>query len=110
MSLRRELKEKFLSEFTPAEQVFFLRKAREAIQEKGYPSKEDLFHYCFFLTLRERIRVLHSGAEGYARVLFVEGMREVEDAVKIHEERLERAKGAKADPEGADFLASLATS
>jgi hypothetical protein len=38
--IKEALKEKFLSELTPAERVFFLRKAKEAIRQRGYPAGE----------------------------------------------------------------------
>jgi hypothetical protein len=45
LSLRKELKEKFTREFTPSEKLFFLRKAKEAIDIRCYQPGEDLFHY-----------------------------------------------------------------
>ncbi len=102
------LKEKFLTEFTPAEQIFFLKKAKEAIGQKGYPAGEDLFHYCYFLTLRERLRGIGpSGGEGYMRVLLVQGTRDIEEAITMHEERLEKRKTAVPDPEAVRFIEYL---
>ncbi len=55
-ALRKELKERFIRDLTPAEKALFLRKAKEAIFRKGYRATEDLFHYCYFLTVKERLR------------------------------------------------------
>jgi len=68
-----ELKAKFLKDLLPGEQLFFLKQARECANEKGYPVSEDLFNYCFFLTLRERLRLIGSGdGEGMMRFMLVE--------------------------------------
>lgn len=91
--MKEVLKEKFLSELIPLERIFFLKKAKEAVEQKGYPAGEDLFYYCYFLTLRERIRKIGvSGCEGYVRVLLVEGAKEIEEMVKIR-----RTSGEKKD-------------
>ncbi|MEJ2193079.1 MAG: hypothetical protein P8Y39_12210 [Nitrospirota bacterium] len=110
--LTHRLKERFLTELTPAEQAFFLRKALEAMDQRGYEPSEDLFHYCFFLTLKERLRLLQSGAGagaggGYLRLLFVEGMRETEEAVGLYEERLAREQGPVPREAGKRFIAYL---
>jgi hypothetical protein len=105
LPLRKELKEKFLQEFTPSEKIFFLKKAREAIFHKGYQASEDLFHYCYFLTMRERLRGISTqGAEGYLRFLLVEGMKDVEEAVKLYEEKLEAKKQPKINESGSKFI------
>ncbi len=91
----RELKAKFLRDLTPSEQIFFLKQARESVARKGYPVSEDLFHYCYSLTLRERLSSLavsSQGGEGYMRFLLVESRREIEKEVKIYEERLEKKR------------------
>ncbi len=91
----RELKAKFLRDLTPSEQLFFLKQARESVAQKGYPVSEDLFYYCYSLTLKERLSAIvtgsHSG-EGYMRFLLVESRREIEKEVKIYEERLEKKR------------------
>jgi hypothetical protein len=93
IGLRKELKEKFLEEFTPSERAFFLNRAREAVNVKRYRPSEDLFHYCYFLTMRERLRAMGAQrGEGYARVLLIEGMKDVEEALRLYEERLEAGK------------------
>jgi hypothetical protein len=91
--IRRELKEKFIRDLTQGEQRFFLKKAREAITQRGYPVCEDLFHYCYFLTMRERLSGIDSyGGEGYMRFLLVETRRDTEQEVRFYEERLESRK------------------
>ena len=105
LRLREELKEKFLRDLTPSEKLFFLKKAKEAIALKGYPACEDLFHYCYFLTLKERFRSISAeGGEGYLRFLLVEGKKDVEDAIKLYEERLEENKLPEPDKKGYKFL------
>jgi hypothetical protein len=106
--MKEVLKEKFLADLTPAEKLFFLRKAEEAIAQKGYPTGEDLFHYCYFLTLRERMRGIGAAqGEGYVRVLLVEGMREIEEMIRTYQERLEKRKTPSHDPEALRFIESL---
>jgi hypothetical protein len=103
--LRTALKERFVQELTPSEKIFFLNKARETISQKGYPPGEDLFHYCYFLTLKERMRRISSqGGEGYTRFLLVEGTRDIEEAIKLYEERLEKKKMPAPDPAGYEFI------
>jgi hypothetical protein len=100
--LRKELKEKFIQDLNPAERFYFLKKAREAVSLKGYPACEDLFHYCYFLTLKERFRIVSTqGTEGYARFLFVQGMKDIDEAIKLYEERLEKVK--KPVPEAREY-------
>jgi hypothetical protein len=106
--MKEVLKEKFLRELTPAERIFFLRKAKEAIAQKGYPAGEDLFHYCYFLTLRERMRGIGTAqGEGYVRVLLVEGTREIEEMISMYRDRLEKSKTASPDPEALRFIEYL---
>lgn len=103
--LRKELKEKFIRDLNPSEKLFFLKKAKEAITLKGYPACEDLFHYCYFLTLKERFRSISTqGAEGYMRFLFVAGIKDVEEAISLYEERLEKKRLPVPDIEGYKFL------
>jgi len=91
--IRRELKEKFIRDLTPGEQRFFPKKAREAITQRGYPACEDLFHYCYFLTMRERLSGIDSyDSEGYMRFLLVETRRDTEQEIRFYEERLESRK------------------
>jgi len=48
-----------------------------------------------------------AGGEGYARVLLVEGTKEIEEAIKIHEERLKKRKKTSPDPGAIRFLEYL---
>jgi len=92
-SLPQHLKEQFFIEFNPAERIFFLKKARESLIVEGYVPCEDLYHYCYFLTLKERIRSLVGhNAGGLARYLVVEGTKDVEEAITMYKERLEKIK------------------
>jgi len=104
-ALRKELKERFLAELTPVEKAFFLRTAGFAIYESGYRATEDLFHYCWFLTLRERLREMCPDPEqGYLRFVLVEGTRQIDDAVKLYRERLESSRQFVPDMGGSAFL------
>jgi hypothetical protein len=101
----KALKEKFLHELEPSEKLFFLKKTRECIANRGYLAGEDLFYYCYFLTIKERFRSISpSGGEGYARFLLVEGTRDVDDAITLYEKRLEKNKLSKPDPTGCRYL------
>ena len=105
IEMKEALKEKFLSELTPPERILFLRKAKEAVGQKGYPAGEDLFYYCYFLTLRERMRSIGTaGGQGYERVLLVQGTKEIEETIKMYEERLEKRKTLSPDPEALRFI------
>lgn len=106
--MKEVLKEKFLRELIPSERFFFLRKAKEAVVQRGYPAGEDLFYYCYLLTLRERVRGIGAGRdEGYVRVLLVEGTKEIEGAIRTYEERLEKRKSIYPDPEALRFIEYL---
>ena len=103
--LRKELKEKFLHDLTPPERLFFLKKAREAIEQKRYPSSEDLFWYCYSLSIRERMRRIRpESGEGYLRFLLVQGAKDTDEAIKMYEEKLEKKKLPEADSEGHTFI------
>lgn len=102
--LRKELKEIFLQEFTLSEKAFFLRKAQESIEVNGYPAGEDLFFYCYFLAQKERLRSLGTSGAGYMRVMLVEGVRDVEDMVRMYRERLEKNNISKSDIADRTFL------
>jgi len=102
--LRKELKEKFLRDLNPSEKLFFLKKAREAVL-KGYRASEDLFFFCYYLTLRERFRnITAEREEGMLRLLLVEGKKEVEEAVRLYESRLEINKSPSPDESGLKFV------
>ncbi len=102
--MKEVLKEKFLSELTRPERIFFLRKAKDAIEKKGYPAGEDLFYYCYFMMLRERMRNIGAGGKGYVRVLLVEGTREIEATIKMYEERLGKKEKISPDPDAQSFI------
>lgn len=104
----RELKTKFLRELTLSEQLFFLKKAKESVAQKGYPVGEDLFNYCYFVTLRERLRLIDTqGGEGYMRFLLVESRKEIDVEVKVYEKRLEERKLPGADLSDVKFIEYL---
>jgi len=106
--LRKELKEKFLLDLNPSERLFFLKKAKEAVMLKGYLAGEDLFHYCYFLTIRERFRSISpESGEGMLRFLLVEGTKDVEEAIKLYEARLEVSKIPLPDENGYKFIEYL---
>jgi hypothetical protein len=103
--MKEVLKEKFLSELTLSERVYFLRKAREAVGQKGYQAGEDLFYYCYFLTLRQRMNsIVTAGGEAFVKVLLVEGTKEIEETIKMYEERLEKRKTEYHDAEALRFI------
>jgi hypothetical protein len=105
VSSKKELKEKFIRDLTTSEKIFFLNKAREAISQKRYPAGEALFHYCYFLALRERMRGISSaGGEGYMRFLLVEGTKDLEEAIRMYEDILEKNKLSAPDPAGNKFI------
>lgn len=105
LHLRKELKEKFLRDLDASEKLFFLKKAKEAMLLKGYQASEDLFFFCYYLTLRERFRKITAGRdEGMLRLLLVEGKKEVEEAIRLYEARLEEKKLPLPDEEGHKFL------
>jgi hypothetical protein len=105
LPLRKELKEKFLRDLNPSERIFFLKKAKEAIMLKGYQAGEDLFHYCYYLTLQERFRgITPQRDEGLLRLLLVEGKKDVEETIKMYETRLEENKLSLPDEKGCKFI------
>ncbi|MGB9716049.1 MAG: hypothetical protein ACPL1G_06560 [Thermodesulfovibrionales bacterium] len=103
--LMKELKEKFIIDFNSYEKLYFLKKAKESIFLKGYQACEDLFHYCYFLTLRERFqKVSPFKDEGFLRFLLIEGKKDIDEAIKLYEDRLEKHKTGKTELEGYRFL------
>lgn len=106
--LRKVLKEVFIREFNYTEKVSFLKRARELMVQKNYPAGEELFYYCYFITLRERLRGFRiQGNEGYTRLLLVEETTQIEEAIKLYEERLEKARTSSTDSGGAAFIEAL---
>lgn len=105
---RSELKERLMRDFSAAERTFFLKAASEAVLRKGYRAGDDLCQYCYYLTLRERIRGIDvQGGPGYMRFLHAEGAKDVEDAIRMYGERLELTKRSSPDPGAAEFLERL---
>jgi len=103
--LRKELKEKFLRDLNPSERIFFLKKAKEAISQKRYQASEDLFHYCYYLTLQERFRGISPDRDnGMLRFLLVEGKKEMEEAISLYEARLEETRLSLHDLNGERFI------
>lgn len=103
--LRKELKDVFLQEFTVAEKLIFLRKAEESILQKGYPTGEDLFQYCYFFVMKERMSGISPvSGESYMRFLLVKGRKDIEDTIKMYAEKLEKKKLQVPDPNGYKFL------
>lgn len=99
--LRKELKEKFIRDFTRSERLYFLEKAREALDQKRYPPSEDLFWYCYSLSIRERMRQIWPACgEEYLRFLLVQGARETDEAIRMYAERLEKKKKPASEAEG----------
>ena len=91
--LSPHLKEQFLREFTASERYFFLKKAQESVFIDGYVPGEDLYQYCYFLTQKKRLESLSDPhASGLVRYLAVEGRKEIEEAVTIYKNRLEKNK------------------
>lgn len=86
----REIAKKFLKELSPSEQYYFLNKVNEAIYKNGYTPDEDLFYYCYFLTLKERMRTITSyRTEGFLRYIYAEGLKDLEDSIKLYKERID---------------------
>jgi hypothetical protein len=105
-----ELKAQFLREFTPSEQLFFLTRARECVNQKGYPVSEDLFSYCYLLTILERLRLIHpQGCEGFTRLMLVQSQKEAREEVKAYERRLEAKKHPTAGWSSSRLLEYLAS-
>jgi hypothetical protein len=103
--IRRELKETFRQELTASEKAFFLKTAREAIAVKRYRPSEDLFQYCYFITMKERMKSISpSRGDGMLRILLVEGTKDIDDILKIYIGRLEKSKGPEPDPSGVQFI------
>jgi hypothetical protein len=91
--LSPHLKEQFLREFTPSERFYFFKKAQDAVFIDGYVPGEDLYQYCYFLTQKKRLESMSDPrANGLSRYLAVEGRKDIEEAVKIYKDRLEKNK------------------
>ena len=102
------LKEQFLREFTPSERLFFLKKAKEAVFINGYVPGEDLYQYCYFLTHKKRLDSLSDpSSSGMVRYLAVECRKDIEDALKIYKDRLEKNKRTVSFEERVNFIRFL---
>lgn len=104
-SIRKELKERFIKELTMSERIFFLNKARESIFQRGFPACEDLYYFCYFLTLKQRLSSINSlGTLGFQKFLLVYGMKDLEDSIKMHEQRLIDMKKSLPDNKDLEFI------
>ncbi len=86
------LKEKLLQELTPSERWFFLKTAKEHLLQ-GYPPTENLFYYCYFLTLERRLKEL-STFQGNAlmRYLMAHTEADLMDSLKRYRKLIEEEK------------------
>ena len=56
----------------------------------------------------ERMRGIGTaGGTGYERVLLVQGTKEIEETIKMYEERLEKRKTLSPDPEALRYIEYL---
>lgn len=89
------LKEKLLQDLTPSERWFFLKTAREYLM-KGYPPTENLFYYCYFLTLERRLKELSLlGGNGLMRYLMAHTGAGLMDSLKRYKKLIEEEKQEK---------------
>ncbi|MCS7203131.1 MAG: hypothetical protein NZ809_01580 [Thermodesulfovibrio sp.] len=97
----KEVLKKFLKELTTQEKFIFLNKVNEEIHQNGYLADENLFYYCYFLTLKERFRAITPyRTDGFLRYIFAEGLKEVEDSIRFYKARLKKRELAVSQ----DFL------
>jgi hypothetical protein len=111
MSLRElspHLKEQFLREFSASERFYFLKSAQDAVFIDGYIPGEDLYQYCYFLTQKKRLESMSDPrASGFVRYLAVEGRKDIDDAIKIYKNRLEKTKRRLSFEEREHFIRYL---
>jgi hypothetical protein len=111
MSLRElspHLKEQFLREFTSSERLYFLKQAQDSVFMDGYVPGEDLYQYCYFLTQQKRLESMSDPrANGLFRYLAVEGRKDIEEAVKIYKDRLDKNKRMLSFDEREHFIRYL---
>lgn len=106
--LSPHLKEQFLREFTPSERFYFLKKARDSVFIDGYVPGEDLYQYCYFLTLKKRLDSMSDPrSSGMVRFLAVEGRKDIEEVVTIYKNRLEKDKRTLSFDEREHFVRYL---
>ncbi|NOX20069.1 MAG: hypothetical protein GXO99_02235 [Nitrospirae bacterium] len=87
--LNEALKKRFFEELTDSEKHFFLKKAKELVYKEGYLVTEDLFYYCYFITLKERLRGTEQDiADGLLRYIRAEARKEIEDEISLYKSRL----------------------
>jgi hypothetical protein len=104
------LKEQFLGEFSLAERIYFIKKARKAILIDHYIPGEDLYYYCYFLTQKKRIESISpAGSTGVFRYLAVEAHKDIEDTIKTYKTRLEKNKNFISYEETEQFIEYLET-
>ncbi len=86
------LKEKLIQELTPSEKWFFLRTAKEHIL-RGYPATENLFYYCYFLTLERRLRELSLiSGNGLMRYLMAHTTADLKCSINRYREAIEKER------------------
>ncbi|RMG75350.1 MAG: hypothetical protein D6710_00170 [Nitrospirae bacterium] len=85
------LKKRFIDELTEAERILFIRKAKELVYKEGYCPTDDLFYYCYFLILKERLRTAEPHLEdGLLRYIRAEAQKELEEQIVLYKSRLKR--------------------
>jgi hypothetical protein len=105
LMIRDELKKQFIRELTAFEKFYFLSRAKEAILINRYPVSEDLFYYCYFLTMKERIRKAEPDrGNGLLRFIMAEGLKEIEEEIRYYKERLEANRLPEPDRKAKRFL------
>jgi len=83
------LKEKLLKELTPAEKWFFMKTAKEHIMQ-GYPPTENLFYYCYFLTLEYRLKeLINFNNDAIARYTMAYAMADIKSSLKNYRNRID---------------------
>jgi hypothetical protein len=101
-------KEQFLREFSPSERLYFLKKAHDAVFMDAYAPGEDLYQYCYFLTQKKRLEsMIDPNASGMVRFLAVEGRKDIEEALTIYKNRLEKSKRLLSPDERDHFIRYL---
>ena len=106
--LSPHLKEQFLREFSPSEKFYFLKQAQDAVFIEGYIPGKDLYYYCYFLTQKKRLESMSDPyADGLVRFLAVEARKDIEDAIIIYKDRLEKNKRILSSEERLHFIQYL---
>ncbi len=87
------LYEQFLREFNLEERRYFSRLARECIQERNYPRGEELYHYCYFSTLKYRLERLWRGQRrpsSLGAYVYAQSLKELEYSIGYYRNILEK--------------------